>query len=224
MRRVLAAAVLTVVLSGCVKADMELTVRPDDQVDGVIVMAVDRGFAAEGDQGQAALLAGLRARIFQGARPGAHEQPYADDRYVGTKVVVDRMTLLDFDRSTGDGGVKVVHKGGRFELSGRVDTTDLSAAVASASPADARRIADSFDVAIEVTFPGRVVSANGTVSGRTVTWRPRLGERVDLAAEAEDGGTEPPWPLLLGLLALLGVGGAAVLLARARLGPGATGS
>jgi hypothetical protein len=211
------AAGLTAILSGCVRADMELTVRSDDQVDGVVVMAVDRSFAAEGDQAQATLLAALRSRAFHGNRAGAHEEPYADERYMGTKVVVDRMTLLDFDRSTGDGGIKIVHQGGRFKLSGRVDTTDLAAAAAAASAGDAGRMADTFDVSIRVTFPGRVVSSNGMVAGRTVKWRPHLGERVDLAAEAEDGGSGLPWPWLVPL-GLVVVGAAGVLLALRRFG------
>ena len=62
-----------------------------------------------------------------------------------------------------------------------------------------------------------VVSANGRVDGRTVTWTPKFGERVDLAAVAEDGGGPGlGWPaLVLGLLAL-GVLGALALALRSR--------
>jgi hypothetical protein len=213
--RALAAAGLLVLLSGCVKADVDLTVRPDDQVDGTIVMAVDRGYATQDGQGQSPFLDALSRRTFQGTRSGARQEPYADDRYVGTRVTLEGMTLLDFDRSTGEDGLKIVHQGGRYQLSGTVDTKDLASAAAASSAVDAQRITDAYEVTIRVTFPGRVVSANGVREGRTVTWRPRFGERVRLQAEAEDGGGGFPWPwLVLGALVVAAGAGLAVLLRR----------
>lgn len=214
----LAAAGLVLALSGCVKADVDLTVRADDQVDGTIVMAVDRGFATQDAQGQSPLLDALSRRTFQGTRSGAREEPYADDRYVGTRVVLDGMTLLDFDRSTGDDGLKIVHQGGRVQLSGTVDTKDLASAASASSAVDAQRIADAYEVVVRVTFPGDVVSTNGVRDGRTVTWRPRFGERVQLQAEAEDGGAGFPWPVLaLGVLLLVVAASGLAVLSRRRV-------
>lgn len=186
---VVAAAGAVLLLSSCVKADVDLTVRSDDVVDGTIVMAVDRSFSTGGATSQATLVDALRDRVLPGTRSGARQEPYTDGQYVGTKVVIDHMTLLDLDRSTGDQGLKIVHQGGRFRLSGHVDTGTLSSAAASASPQDAQRLRDSYDVIVRVTFPGQVLSSNGSVSGHTVTWRPRFGQQIDLAAEADDGRT-----------------------------------
>ncbi|HKF75073.1 MAG TPA: hypothetical protein VKF59_02955 [Candidatus Dormibacteraeota bacterium] len=195
------------------KADVNLTVRQDDQVDGQIVMAVDRSFIPPGDGSQAALVSALSSGVFAGTPAGAHQETYADPRYVGTLVTIHGMTLLDFDRATAASGLKIVHSGGRFRLTGTVDTAALAPGP-TASDADARRMQDSFDVLVRVTFPGRVVSSNGTVDGDTVTWRPSLGQRIELRAEAEDsaGGFTWLW-LLAGVLA---VGAVAVVDRRRR--------
>ena len=216
--RVVVAAGALLVLSGCVKADVDLTVRPDDAVDGTIVMAVDRSFAAGNDHNQTALLAALRDRVLPSVRSGARQEPYSDGQYVGTRVVLDHMTLLDLDRSTGEGGLKIVHQGGRFRLTGRVDTTELTSAAASSSPQDAQRVRDTFDVVIRVTFPGQVVSSNGSVSGHTVTWRPHVGDRLDLAAQAEDADFPWAWLVVPGLVLAVATA-VAVLRSRRRRDP-----
>ncbi|HXM58900.1 MAG TPA: hypothetical protein VOB72_26100 [Candidatus Dormibacteraeota bacterium] len=197
---VAAAAGAVLLLSSCVKTDVDLTVRPDDVVDGTIVMAVDQSFAAGNDHNQTALLDSLREHVLPSLRSGARQEPYSDGQYVGTRVVLDHMTLADLDRSTGEGGLKIVHQGGRFRLTGRVDTTELTSAASSSNPQDAQRLRDTFDVIIRVTFPGQVVSSNGSVTGRTVTWRPRLGDRLDLAAQAEDADFPWVWLVVAGLV------------------------
>jgi LppM domain len=189
--RVLAAAGALVLLSSCIKADVDLTVRSDDVVDGTIVMAVDRSFAGDDAQTRTALVSGLRGRVLPATRFGARQEDYSDRRYVGTRIVIEHMTLSDLDRSTGDNGLKIVHQGSRIKLSGEVDTTQLTSIAATSSPQDAQRLKDSYEVLIRVTFPGRVISSNGIVTDHTVTWRPRLGQRLDLAAQSEDA--DVPW-------------------------------
>jgi hypothetical protein len=194
----IAAALLT---SGCVKADVSLTVHSDDQVDGNIVMAIDRGFAPPGGQPPDALLDQVSQRVFHGTATGSHEEPYADPEYVGRRVTIQGMSLLDFNRGTGDGGLKIVHQSGQFRLSGVVNTADLAPAPGQSPTATSDRVARTFDVAIRVTFPGAVTQANGQVSGNTVTWRPRLGELLVLSAVADDGPGPPGWLLPAVLLA-----------------------
>lgn len=205
-RSAIAAISLAFLLTGCVKAHVDLTVQPNDQIDGTIVMAVDRSFIPPGEKSEDALVSEVQKRTFKGTATGAQQVAYSDERYVGTEVIIRGMTLLDFGRSTADTGLKIVHQGGRFRLSGTFDTVRMAPA-STISPEDARRLADSFDVLIRVTFPGRVINSNGKVEGRTVTWRPSLGQRVNLAAEAEDGPGGFSWPwLLIGLLSLASAG------------------
>ena len=211
----MAAAGVLLLLSSCVKTDVDLTVRSDDVVDGSIIMAVDRSFSNGNDKTQTALIDALRDRVFPATRSGASQEPYSDGQYVGTRVVINHMTLLDLDRSTGANGLKIVHQGGRFRLSGKVDTSELTSAAATSSPQDAQRLRDSYDVMVRITFPGPVVSTNGSVSGNTVTWRPRLGQQLNLSAVAEDGKGGIPWVWLLAAGAVLAVA-TAIALGRSR--------
>ncbi|HYW25555.1 MAG TPA: hypothetical protein VE953_15405 [Terriglobales bacterium] len=198
---VIAVVAVALLTSACVKADVGLTVHADDQIDGNIVMAVDRGFAPPGGQAPDALLDQVSQRVFHGTATGSHTEPYADPEYVGRRVTIQGMSLLDFNRGTGDGGLKIVHQGGQFRLSGTVDTANLAPAPGQSPTATSERIARTFDVVIRVTFPGAVTQANGQVSGDTVTWRPRLGQRLALSAVADDGPGPPVWLLPVVLLA-----------------------
>ena len=215
IRRAAGLIALVLLTSGCVKADVRLTVRPDDQIDGTIVMAIDRGFAPPGGQAPDALLDQVTQRVFHGTATGSRQEPYADSRYVGRRVTIEGMSLLDFDRGTSDGGLKIVHQGSQFRLSGTVDTASLAAA-AGASQTSSDRISRTFDVLIQVTFPGPVRQSNGAVSGASVTWRPKLGQQLALFAVADDSPGPPGWlvPTLL-LAAAVALGGVIVWRVRA---------
>lgn len=72
--------VLVVLLAGSVKVDANLTVRPNDQIDGIIVMAVDREFAAAVNTSPEALLDQVRKSTFQSPPSGGRLEAYSDDR------------------------------------------------------------------------------------------------------------------------------------------------
>jgi hypothetical protein len=103
----------------------------------------------------------------------------------------------------------------------------------SDSPIDPSQFASTFDVEIKVTFPGEIISTNGTVDGTTVSWSPQMGETVTMEALAKaepaeggilplsptssSGGSSLLWPLLIGLLvAVLVAGVVAFLVMRGR--------
>lgn len=202
--------VLALLTNGCVKADVSLNVRSDDHVDGTIVMAIDRTYVPPGGQAPNALLDQVTQRVFHGSATGSLQEPYADSQYVGRRVTIQGMSLLDFNRGTSDGGLKIVHQGSQFRLSGTVDTVALASSAGASAAANSDRIARTFEVTIQVTFPGAVTQSNGTVSGDTVTWRPLFGERLALSAVADDGSGPPGWlvPAVL-LLVALALGAAA---------------
>src|SRR5262245_11011382 len=80
--RIVALAGLALLTNACVKADVSLSVRSDDQIDGSIVMAIDRGFVPPAGQAPDALLDQVSQRVFHGTPTGSREEPYADGEYV----------------------------------------------------------------------------------------------------------------------------------------------
>ena len=75
---------LTLLLAGCLKLDLALTLSPDDTVDGEMVFAVNKelleltGQSVDDLLGDAAVPDDV---------PGATQEPYEDDRFVGTRVL-----------------------------------------------------------------------------------------------------------------------------------------
>jgi hypothetical protein len=209
--RITALAGLALLASGCVKADVSLTVRSDDEIDGNIVMAIDRGFTSPNGQQPDALLDQVSGQVFHGRATGSHTEPYSDSEYVGRRVVIEGMSLLDFDRGTSDDGLKIAHQGRQFRLSGTVDTAALAPKPDTPATETSARIARTFEVLIQVTFPGPVTQANGRILGNTVTWRPRIGQRLSLAAAADDSPGSPGWLLPAALLVMGTAGGAVAI-------------
>jgi hypothetical protein len=130
--------------------------------------------------------------------------------------VIEGMSLLDFDHGTSDDGLKIAHQAGRFRLSGTVDTVALAPRPGGPATEVSARIARTYEVLIQVTFPGRVTQANGQIRGNTVTWRPRLGQGLSLAAEADDSPGPPGW-LLPAVVVTMGAAGGALAVWRRRV-------
>ncbi len=188
-------------LSGCVKLDMDMNVRADNTVDGTLIIAVDKAVLAASGQSEADFLKQFETQgPFSGSdRPKqgtVSSTRYDVDGLVGRSYVLKDVPLAEF--GGGAGGLTITRKGDRFFVAGQVDMTSTSAADPNAKagpPAETR---------IRMTFPGEVLESNGKIDGRTVTWKPKVGEKTALAAEAR---TSEIIPILLAA-----VGGAAVFL------------
>jgi hypothetical protein len=59
------------------------------------------------------------------------------------------------------------------------------------------------DLRISITVPGKIVKSTGAISngGKTVTWRPKIGEKTDLATTVDL--PRVPWTLIGGGVAFL---------------------
>lgn len=198
--RVVAAAALLFSVAGCMTVDGQLEVASDDTVSGAFVVAIERAALADSTTTtEEEFLAKLGEwnpvqQLPAGGR--AEVQPYIADHLLGKRYVYDKVPLSEF----GSGGTwRIQHVGDAYLVVGEVDFSGL-AGYPGIDPAEASR---GWDVSMRITFPGRVRSANGKISGRTVTWTPALAKRTRLAAEADDG--SPPFTL-----SKLGVAGASL--------------
>jgi hypothetical protein len=200
--RVAALAALVVLLTGCVKLDMRLSVATDDTVSGTVVVAFSRQLLSM--TGQSA------DQLFKGAvggtaspEPGVTTSPYQDDRFVGQQVTLDRVPIEQLGRrlgSSGTGTFTIERVGDEFHVTGELDLIGSSTSgpssssgpsagpSASASPNPLAgmvgQLMGSAEIEISISFPGKVINANGRIDGNTVTWMPAFGQRQSLQAVA----------------------------------------
>ena len=172
---VLAVALLA---SGCLRAQVAAAVRSDDTVTGEIVIAT---LAEEKDAG--AVLsppAELQARV--------RTQPYRQDGYAGTRLLFNALTFEEFGRLNqvpgGEGNrlrFQLRRSGDLVLFSGRVDLVQIPAP-------------DRVDVAVRISFPGRVTATNGRQSGSEIFWQPPAGQVTELTATARYADPQAaPW-------------------------------
>jgi hypothetical protein len=177
---------LTVLLAGCLKLDMALTISPDDTVDGEMVFAVNKELLELTGQSVDDLLDGTAV---PDDVPGATQEPYEDDRFVGTRVVFEDVALEDMQEGSDPDALSIERTGDTYEVSGVMDLTADDAELEGNPFED--QLTEAFDTAelrIAITFPGEVLETNGQVDGTTVTWEPVFGERTELQAVASASG------------------------------------
>jgi hypothetical protein len=208
-------AVLALLLSACIKLDMNLTVNSDDTVDGTVIFALNKQLIQLSGQSADDLL-GSSGPIPTDA-PGVSTKPYEDDEFQGQEITLDNVPLARFndENNSGADSLKIVHQGDTYVVSGALDLSQTSGASGASGASgvsgfpDAEQIFASAQMKLAITFPGEVTESNGQVDGNTVTWEPKFGERLDLHAVAKASGGGGSSTLLL----LLVVGAIVVILA-----------
>lgn len=186
IRSVTLLAGLTLLLAGCLKLDMALTISPDDTVDGEMVFAVNKELLELTGQSVDDLLGDTAV---PDDVPGATQEPYEDDRFVGTRVVFEDVALEDMQEGSDPDSLSIERRGDTYEVNGVMDLTADDAELEGNPFED--QLTEAFDTAelrIAITFPGEVLETNGQVDGTTVTWEPVFGERTELQAVASASG------------------------------------
>jgi hypothetical protein len=196
-RLIHAAAMITmaVLLSGCIKAHVDLTLNEDDTIDGSMIFAVSK---------QAIELSGQDAdQVIQQMTEGEAPLPegvefetdaYEDGDFVGQEYT---FTGAPLDTLAEDGGFSITRVGDTFVVEGAADMSGETG-VDMDDPM-AQQLLESFDVQIQITFPGPVQESNGEVDGNTVTWKPLVGETNEIHAigsAVDEGGGLLLWIVL----------------------------
>jgi hypothetical protein len=213
-RRILSAlglGVLTVLLSACVKLDMNLTVHSNDTVSGSVIAGVSKQVlpALGGEQ---AVRDQVQQLLSENELPaGVEITNFSDNTYSGIKATFEDLALNEVNTrlASRTQGPLIKHENGQFI----VDTT-LPLSGDAFGVGDLGVAAGTGDIRIVVTFPGRVLSHNGQLDGTTVTWTGTLGQDLVMQAVSEDSGAEAVsggkgggmTALWIGLAALLAAG------------------
>jgi hypothetical protein len=213
--RVAALAALAMLMSACLKLDIDLALSSDDTVSGAIIFAMDKGLLDLAGQSFDDLLA-ESAPIPEDVE-GVTVEDYEDEQFVGQQFNFEAVPISEF-ADAGEGQLSIVHEGDVFRVSGVLDLSSGLTGATGLTGFDPSQFLQGAELRVRVTFPGEVIEANGEVDGNSVTWTPVVGERTDIEATGsaiESGGSSNLmlW-LIIGGVALLLVIAAVVILAR----------
>ena len=230
VRRRIAGVALVVVattgLTGCFTADVRLTVAADDTVSGEAVVAVDRA-VVERSGSVTDVVADLVRDVLPTDPPSGSVKisPYEDPERVGVTVALADVGLEAFSGAT-DGAapvLQITRDDDQYLVSGRVDLTWQSLGVED--DPKAQQLLTEATVSLQLTFPGPVVTTNGSVDDadqNRAAWNLPMGETSDLqaAAETAPSANTPLFAVAAGGLLLAVVGTAFVLRLRRHRGHG----
>lgn len=206
---------LAVLLSGCLKYDLNLLVNEDDTLDGTLIVAVAREFAAGEDISR-------QSDELSPSEGTVTKEPYEDADYVGSRYVISGVPISEIDALSSDSSTRfsLTHVGDEYLLDA---TVNFNLGGADSVPTDS-----TFTAMVSFTFPGEVLESNGTSDGNTVVWtqlRPdadnSLTARASAVANGEAGNPLDSgiawWIWALGAAGVLAVAGIiAAIVARKR--------
>lgn len=157
---------LLLVLGGCFRLDMAITINDNETVDVAMEVGDLSGMLTRADMD----CSGLESEIVSG--PDAEDIDFTvedteTDGKVGCRITASGAPLNTFDsESAGDDSMSIVRDGDNYVFTfsgdGADDMADMGNMPEGMEP----------DVSISITFPGEVVSAddNAEIDGNTATW------------------------------------------------------
>ena len=192
-----------VVLAGCAKMEMDITINENGTFDASIVAAYSDAALEQLAQATGMTAAEIMAEAdadalaseFTGVFEGeGTSTPYAQGGYTGTRVVMTGQPLSDLTGT--DLSIDLVDN--QYVLRGLMDLStadfdfgNLQSEIAALSPEVASSMGD-MQVTISFTFPGAVVSTNGQANGNTAYWNLTIGQVNTIEATAWAGASDPP--------------------------------
>ncbi|MEP7033482.1 MAG: hypothetical protein ABI879_05830 [Actinomycetota bacterium] len=182
MARLAAVGLLAVLLTGCIKLNVDFDVSSDNTVSGTMVFAFSKQLLQLTGQSAQELI-GSSAPI-PSSVPGVSAKAYDDGDFVGEEFTFDGVPLTQFNADDPE-SLSIVRHGDTFTVSGVLDLSGgAGASGATSSIPGINQALGGADIRISITFPGSVTDTNGTVDGTTVTWKPQVGQRLELRATA----------------------------------------
>ncbi|MFD4208094.1 LppM family (lipo)protein [Micromonospora tulbaghiae] len=213
---------LVAILSGCMQLNLGLTVNDDDTVSGQLLLTAPKSVLKQRNPDPAVAFAELRPNI-PSLPPGA-ETRYEDATSYGIQITYRKTPLAQFTSES----VNLVRDEDLIRFSLPLDPNKYGGKVGQQDPRQQQAFMTLMAFEISVTFPGRVLDTNGTVTGRSVSWKvianqPKPAELRAVAQAPPPPATSPaavvtgngsfPWlPVVAGVVVLLLVAGVVLVL------------
>ncbi len=191
-------------LTGCVRAEVDLTVTENRTVEGTLSLAWDKALLERLDRDPVEAQQEILDDLTDDAPDGMSCEPWEEPEFIGAACVLDGVSLADMNEAEAfDQRLTLLVAGDDVVLSAVVDLDEV--------PTDNPDLLETFDVSVRFTFPGRVSDASGSIDGTSVTWEPQPGERTELLATAElmpgQAAPFPAWIAVAVTVIVLLVGG-----------------
>lgn len=154
---------------------VELQLKPDDTVASSVVLAVEDKYLEQTGQSPDSVIDTLTKDRTDPAQQSERTEDFEQDGFTGTRYVYPETGLDGVGAQVG-WPIEIVRKGNEYVVSGTLDLTEQGLGGRGGASID------NLGVTVDITFPGKVKDANGTIEGRTVHWDPAVGESVEIHA------------------------------------------
>ena len=194
--------VATLLLTGCIRADVDLRIDRAGRVNGTVIIAFSSGLLQAVGQKRSDVIADVR-EASKDVPKGMKVEVYDVGMYVGERITFAGVPAEQFGqlvataaRGTGALGATtaqdfVLEKSSkRWRFFGTVDLTPAAmAAIPGVNGADLAALQKGTEIHIKITFPGIVTARDKSakVSGKAISWNPKPGEHIQMQAVAKLG-------------------------------------
>ncbi|MDR3107701.1 MAG: hypothetical protein LBU05_05835, partial [Bifidobacteriaceae bacterium] len=205
-------------LNGCMKVTADYQVNADDTARAKMIIAykdsdletISQMSGTSVEDMKAELKASIESSFEEDADQNVKIEEYAADGYTGyllTDAEPEPISRIAEDNDD-TGELNLKHEKNQFILDGFIDLTGPEYDPAANGFVDPVMLsmAQSIELELSFTFPGKVKSSTGVIDGNKVTFTPKLGQSTEIKAVAADGIALSPV-----LLLAIAVGAIAVL-------------
>ncbi len=173
---------MTFMLTGCVRLGIDLQVNQNKTMSGTMIFALSDSIAALGGDSSAL----SQNDLIDPKTKGVTARAYKKDGYTGEEYVLKDVQISAFNPGGKNDSFTITETSKKITVNGYMDFSDTSGGGAIGSQR-ASTMMSSADIHISIKFPYDVTSSTGVISSdkKTVTWRPKIGEKTQLQAVVE---------------------------------------
>lgn len=178
MRKLLALVAMCLLLTSCMRADMQLNISADDKVNGELTIAFDEAALAQSKVTAKQILE--NQNLFGNSdATGLSTSDFKDGNLVGKTYRFTDLPLSELAKAFGSDGtsLSIRRQGNQIITSGVMDMSQGLQDLDQKS----LDLLKTMSSTIKITYPGKVVATKGLLNGNTVTWVTKLGQKSDFA-------------------------------------------
>jgi hypothetical protein len=212
----LAAGSILLFTSGCMKADMDLTVNQNDTVSGSVIIAFSND--AINLANSLGSSSALNTDSLIQEQPGITSVPFKDADYEGTKISFENRPFSEFATGTAADSLKFTRDGDIVSVTGAIDMAGEDPTAIDqirTNPITSGLFAKS-DISVSITMPGKILESSGNVVGNTVTFSGELGDNIVIDVKADTSSGINPIGLGIGAVVVAGAVAAGIVVMNRR--------